>query len=707
MKIMRVPAFLAFAALSMAQTAGLPVKRAVLYKTGVGYFEHLGNVTGPQQVSIQFTEAQLNDVLKSLTVLDLNGGRIAGVNYASAAPIERRIAELRLPPAGKAGLTEFLNSLRGARMEVRGGTGAVTGRLLSIERKTRSGGGTTLEVDHLSLVTDSGEIKTAELTPNFGVKLLDRGTSARVGRYMDLVAEAREADARRMIVSTAGGGTRQVFVSYISEVPVWKSTYRLVMPSKPGAKPLIQGWAIVDNTAGEDWTNIELSLAAGAPQSFVQHLSQPHYSRRPVVRLPEMLSSVPQEHEATLDTGSGSGASGVLAVEGRAPEMQTENASIDVSAGRSLGTGSRLGRTGKPGGIPPPPPLPQRPSGAIEEARVRTEVRTTARELGDLFEYKIQDPVTIPKGQSALVPILQSQFDMERITVWTPSRPDSRPERGLWLRNTTGLTLDGGTFNVTDGEAFAGEGIFEAIRPGERRIVTYAADLALAASSREETQTQRVSRAALVKGTLTLTNEVREKRIYTLRNEDTQPRNVIIEHPVRSGWTARGSIKPEETSRGWHRYRLTVQPKQTASLEVEEARPKSTTYAIHDVTDTLLVALVSTGAVDKQIEASLRLVIEKKNAVADLEAKEEVLQKESQDIFDDQARLRENIKSLGATPDARDLVQRYTSRLNQQEDRLEVIKKESAVLAQRKEAAGEELQAVIGHLAAQANDNAR
>jgi len=125
---------------------GMPVRRVVLYKNGVGYFEHVGKVTGKQDVAIPFTSGQLNDVLKSLTVLDLDGGRITGVEYGSAAPMDRQIGDLRLPFGEKTSLTEYLGALRGARLEVRSGTSTITGRLLSVERKTRMGGGTTLEV---------------------------------------------------------------------------------------------------------------------------------------------------------------------------------------------------------------------------------------------------------------------------------------------------------------------------------------------------------------------------------------------------------------------------------------------------------------------------------------------------------------------------------------------------------------------------------
>ena len=135
--------------------AKLPVRRVVLYKTGVGYFEHLGQVRGNQTVQIDFTSSQLNDVLQSLTVLDLNGGRIAGVNYNSEAPLSQRLGMLRLPLGENTDLSKFYAALRGARLEVHNGVTVITGRLLSVERKTRVSGGTTLEVDLATIVTDS------------------------------------------------------------------------------------------------------------------------------------------------------------------------------------------------------------------------------------------------------------------------------------------------------------------------------------------------------------------------------------------------------------------------------------------------------------------------------------------------------------------------------------------------------------------------
>ena len=164
--------------------AKLPVRRVILYKTGVGYFEHLGQIRGDQKVQIDFTSSQLNDVLQSLTVLDLNGGRIAGVNYNSEGPLSQRLGMLRLPLEEKTDLSKFYAALRGARLEVRSGTSVITGRLLSVERKTRVSGGTTLEVDLATLVTDAGEVRSVEITPAVSVRLAERDVTQEVGRYL-------------------------------------------------------------------------------------------------------------------------------------------------------------------------------------------------------------------------------------------------------------------------------------------------------------------------------------------------------------------------------------------------------------------------------------------------------------------------------------------------------------------------------------------
>src|SRR5580698_4562739 len=114
----------------------LPVTRVSLYKNGVGFFEHSGHVTGDQSVTIDFTTAQLNDVLQSLTAIDLNGGRISGAGYNSTTPLEQQLKALPLALGEDPTAVDFYNAIRGARVEVHSGAASITGRLLNIEITT-------------------------------------------------------------------------------------------------------------------------------------------------------------------------------------------------------------------------------------------------------------------------------------------------------------------------------------------------------------------------------------------------------------------------------------------------------------------------------------------------------------------------------------------------------------------------------------------
>ena len=765
--------------------AKLPVKRVVLYKNGVGYFEHLGRVRGNQDVHIDFTSAQLNDVLKSLTVLDLAGGRITGVDYNSEAPLARRLATLRLALGEKPSVSEFLGALRGARVEVRGGNGTpLVGKLLSVERKTRFSANGTVQVDEISLITDGGEVRTAELTPATSVRIAEKEMQIEVGRYLNLIASSRDQDVRRMTVSTAGTGERNLYVSYISEVPLWKTTYRIVLPTKAEKKPLLQGWAIVDNTVGEDWDNVELSLVAGAPHSFIQELSQAYYGRRPVVPLPQSVELTPQTHSATLEPGTSqlngevTDASGeavanasvkVIGQDGQVvAQTTTDNdgeytfdsvpvgnyrieiegtgfqkytlSNVQAQAGTNTFNGqlnvggvaetvtvdasalSMSGRTLQRQSMLAPRALPGGPAGGMaggtalesmgmasktdrfERADVYNasegrEAAAKAQELGDLFEYKLKERVTIRKNQSALVPILQTDINAERVSLWSESLGLPRPLRALWVNNASALTLDGGSFSVLDENTFAGEGLLDAIKPGERRLLSYATDLGLLVDTRMESQQQQVTRVRINRGVMTATSELRETKTYTVRNEDTTARTLVIEHPVRQDFKLDDDgPKPEEKASGLYRFRMSVDPKKTDKLVVKESRPLYTNYSLSTVTNDQIDLLLRQKSINPEIEKALRAIVGKKNEVADLNTQIQSLQNAINQIFTDQGRLRENMKALKGSTEEKALLQRYTKQLDEEETQLDALRKRTRDTEAQRDKANAELAKMIGDL---------
>ena len=646
----------------------LPVRSVVLYKSGVGFFQHVGQIRGDQNVRVDFTSGQLNDVLGSLTVLDLNGGRITGIDYNSEAPFSERLSTLGLPLEENTDLAKFLEALRGTRLEIRNGSSSITGRLLSVEQKTQTIDRASQQVELATVVTDAGELRTMEVTPAAQVLLEDPDAKKDVSRYLSLLASLHQQQLRRMTISTAGTGERQLYVSYVSEVPIWKTSYRIVLPTKTGEQPLLQGWAIVDNTTGEDWNDVELSLVAGAPQSFIQQLSQPYYARRPVVPLPRAVELTPQTHESAMNEGA---------------------ASLSMVT-RPYGVG------GAPALAPATPALPHF---AMSDIMQRAAAAAKGASLGDLFEYKLKDRVTIHKNESALVPIVQTHVTAEKVSLWNNSLGSERPLRALWLTNSSGLTLDGGSFTVLEENAFAGEGLTDPIKPDEKRLISYAADLGARVTEESESQPQKVTRVRISRGLMYQTRELRQSTTYTVRDDDTTPRVLLIEHPLRAGWElAADAPKAAETTSDLYRFRVELKPKQTQKLKITEAEPLVTTYALSNLTDDQIELFVRQREIDPAVETALRKIIAQKNVVADVAAQIAAVNSRRQKIFADQQRIRENLKVLKGTAEEKALTERYTQQLAAQENQLDALQKQDADLQTKRTQAQAQLNNMIENL---------
>jgi hypothetical protein len=683
----------------------IPVRRVILYKNGIGYFEHVGRVSGNQTVTVTFNSTQLNDVLKTLTTIDLGSGRVTGVSYNSEAPLAQRLGGLRLPVGEHATRAQLLDALRGARIEARAGDRVVTGRLLGVEERNRLKDGETTTVQEMTLVGDGGDIRVVEITPAVTVRLAERDATQQVGAYMGLLASARGSDQRQLKIATAGTGDRDLLVSYISEVPVWKTTYRIVLPSR-GGSPVLQAWAIVDNTIGEDWQNVELSLVAGAPQSFLQQLSQPLYAQRPIVPLPKSLLVMPQTHQGTL-TGDTEGAEARAVnaplefrtrVEGGVPAGAAGGVAGGVVGGIGGGTG---GGTYRPGvGAPPPLASPIAPSREEVENRI-AQIGTAAlgSELGDLFEYRISEPISILKNQSALVPILNHDVDAERVSLWNSRAVNGRPLRSLWLTNASGATLDGGSFSVLDAGAFAGEGLVETMKPGEKRLVSYAVDLGVQIEPRNGDEQRTVSRISIARGVLVQYSERLARRVYTIRNSDTTDRRVVIEHPIRAGWKLANNATPAETSVDAYRFVVSVPAKKTETFTVAERQPLSQTYRIADITSQQVDLIVRESGGDPGLRNALAPIFAAKATVAALNDELNSRAVETKRIDEDQLRVRENMKALRGSSQEQQLLKRYTAQLAQQEDRVEVLRKETDDLERRRREAQTELARLVDSIA--------
>jgi hypothetical protein len=669
----------------------LPVRKVVLYKNGVGYFEHAGTVSGNQHVAIDFTSTQLNDVLQSLTVLDEGGGRIAGVNYNSTTPIDQQLKTLALGLKDFPATVAVYQAIRGQRVEVTGAGAPLMGKLVNIEfRKETDKNGATSE-DHYYLIveSDSGALRTAELTDAVSVRMLDASVQKQFASYLDIVASAQDQQVRHLVLEDRGAGERQLRVSYISEVPVWKSTYRIVFPQTANGSATVQGWAVVDNTVGADWDDVQLSLVAGAPQSFIQPLSQPIYTRRPEIPIATEAQLTPQTHEAAEMLMTPAAPPIAKAMAARSAQSVAVNSgpingfgvagmqglggglAMGVGQGNGAGYGSNSG-----GGV-------YRASDAIAEGDVSTNA------FDDFFQYALTQPVTIHKNESAMVPILQQELPAEHMTIWSEKQPT--PLRAVLLENKSKLTLDSGSFSIFEGGEFAGEGLLDPIHPGEKRLLSYAADQAVRVKVVDSDSKRTLHHLKITKGVIVETHMDVVSETYSATNSAEVDRVVLIEHPRRNnGWTLDDGLKAAETSPNLYRLRLPVAAHSTEKLEVRERGPEDTNVWLNSASDQTRYLLDLVKRVPDALD-ELKPVIDAQTSLADVGRRIDESKKAEQTASADEARDRDNLTALKGN----DAAKRFVDELNRAEDQLQTARKQTADLEQQKKVAVEKLNELI------------
>jgi hypothetical protein len=685
----------------------LPVTRVALYKNGVGFFEHSGKVTGSESVTIDFTTAQLNDVLQSLTAIDLNGGRIAGAGYNSTTPLEQQLKALPLALGEDPTAVDFYNAIRGARVEVHSGAATITGRLLNIEvvNSEQTDKQPATQKRLITVIAESGEVRTLELTPATEVRLLDADLHQDVTRYLQLLASTRNQGLRHLTLQDNGTGARELHVSYISEVPIWKSTYRILFTDhKPAAgattpatapapvqTATLQGWSVVDNTTGSDWNNVQLSLIAGAPQSFIQPLSIPYYSRRPEIPLPQEAQLTPQTHQS----GDLSDEKVVAGVAG----MSGMGSGIGAGSGGNYGGGVAGGVMGGMGAAPPPPAAA--PSATLRARSGNAAGRVisgdavdalsadqatsyqsyafnslapnaTTAAFDDYFAYNLAEPITIRKNESAMVSILQTKIDAERVTLWSPRQPV--PLRALWITNTSELTLDRGSFSIVEDGNFGGEGLLDPIHPAEKRLLSYAVDQAVRVTAEGQKNTTEATSVTASKGVLVLHHTQLAEVTYVVHNAAPEARTVVVEHPVREPYVLDDADpKPIETTPTAHRYRVAVAAGATERLHIGEHHKSAATYHLTSSNDNQLTLILNQADHTPALEAALAPIFAARRHQADMQTALDKIDSRLKDLRADEDRQRANVTALTNSDKA--ARERFVRDLNATEDQIAAAQK--------------------------------
>jgi hypothetical protein len=321
---------------------------------------------------------------------------------------------------------------------------------------------------------------------------------------------------------------------------------------------------------------------------------------------------------------------------------------------------------------PPEPNLSERMTGGHSGVEASAE----GGEVGDLFEYRIEQPVTVRRDRSALIPILQTRMEGSRVSVFNRSSGSTRPMSGMLLKNTSPLTLEGGALTVIDGNAYAGEALMERLNPQEKRLVSFALDLGTLVTVREDEDDSPVFAVRILNGSLYATHH-REKKIYTLKNQTERARTVYVEHPVRDDWELdKLTPAPDGKSASFYRFRVELAPGETRELVVAEREEGLETYALTNVTPEQMQLFVTRRYIDDGTRAALQNILDLKGRLAAAHTRIAAIDRELAEIGADQKRLRDNIEALAKTAEARQLIARYVQKADQQETRLEQLAKE-------------------------------
>jgi hypothetical protein len=646
-----------------AVAADLPLERVVLFSSGVGYFHREGTVQGETTVELSFRTAQINDLLKSLVLQDFDGGTIAPVTYAPEEPIERTLSSFAVDISDNPALYELLDRLRGTKAEIKTSDGVKTGTIVGMETQQKSVEDSILEFEVVNLLTEAG-LTQEPVWHIKSIRILDEKVDSDLKKALEVLASSRDVDKRPVMLSFRGTGERRVSAGYLLETPVWKTSYRLVVEDEG---LFLQGWAIVENTTDEDWGDVGLTLVSGRPISFIQNLYEPLYLPRP--EIPPSVAAIPRPriHERLLDEYAGE------EMEGEAAEApREEKADMARRTAGGYGGGGMGGMAGAPGMMPAPTAaVPTVPAFALAEAGAAA--MAAGEKVGELFQYAIDQPVTIGRQKSAMIPIVHKGTDGEKVSVYNAGTDPKFPYNGVKLKNTTGLHLMGGPVTVFDGGIYAGDALIEDLAPDDDRLLTYAVDLDIEVEQKSKSRAEEILSVKIVRGTLEITRKQRRETDYTAKSVSADERTLLIEHPFSEDWELIEPEKPEERTRSVYRFRLDMAPKAKAELKVVEDHPISQSIALTDVDADSVALFVRMDKVSDAVKAALQKVIEMKTELADIQRQIAEREGRLEEIGEEQARIRENMKQLDRNSE---LYKRYVEKFTEQEDEFEKLQGE-------------------------------
>lgn len=626
-------------------THGLAIERVVLSTAGVGFFQHGGQVTGDTTIELRFTPAQLNDLLKSLVVQDFDGGEVGLVAYPSQEPLERLLASFAINLSGNPSQAQLFDQLRGAEIQLAlEGGDMLAGRILGTETRPRAAGDAVIDAAFVSVAASDG-VRVVELASIRRFLLTDPQLQAELDKALGALADGRHADRKPVSLRFTGEGTRRVAVGYVVEAPIWKASYRLVLPATASdAKPVLQGWAIVENTTEHDWRGVELALVSGRPLSFIEDLYQPQYISRPVHSPQRFAGLGPQRYEAGM------------AEQADAANESEPRAAMGKSAMRAM-----------PAPAPASIALERAGPGGLTDIAGSVRNMASTEDLGATFQYVVR-AVDIPRQRSAMLPIVAANPQAVPLSIYDHAVLTGHPLRGVRLTNTTGQPLPGGPLTVLEGNSYAGDARVDNLPAGAERLISFAIDLPIGVQRRDAGTETTLSGARIERGVLQLQQSRVRTTTYAIKNEASDARRLLIAHPVSAGWELAEPGSADERTEAQYRFGMDIAAGASDALTIRETRLDLERVQMGRLDERGLLSWSGNGQLPKMVRDALARAAELQRTIAAGERALALPQAEITAITTEQQRIRANLGTLErGTP----LHERLVAKLNAQESELE------------------------------------
>jgi hypothetical protein len=629
-------ALVLFLSLAAPATAGeLGLKRVLLSSGGVGYFEYEANVdSGDVSLTLDVPLDQVDDVLKSLVIYD-SAGRAGEITLPGRQPLSQSTADLPFDPSALDSTTALLEALRGNEVRI-GGDPAITGQLVHAEDATqRSADGVSDTRVRISVLTDSG-LRQLTIRDADAIVFTDPALQAKIKAALSQIASYHAQGRRRLTIATHGDRARLVRVGYVVAMPLWKATYRMVLPADASAEQArLQGWAVLENFSGQKWSDVELTLLSGNPVTFRQALYESYYLPRPLVPVASGDRVLPPADNGAADEASA--------------EKPTERAGAafkQFMRSNPTTVAPMAGAAGMPAPASPPPPPPAQEPAPVEAA----DAAENATQIAFTLPYK----VSVAAGQSLVVPLVDRELPAHRVDLYQPATVRTHPLAAIELTNAADTGLPPGVLTLYQqgdrGAEYLGDARLNALPAGDKRLLSYAVDNKVTITGDSNSQ-QPIVKATIAEGVMRLTRINRVTTTEHIVSTAPQPR-LVIEMPARgSDWRLTSPPgKVERTPGGAYRVPAQLDAKGNGTLTIVEEQPVDEAVQLTDLDDDQLTVYVAAKELDPKLHHALADLSDRRRVVSRQEAELERLKDERTRLTDDEQRLRDNYTALKDDP---------------------------------------------------------